>query len=105
MVEAEKSLFEFASVIIGGHRFALVDWERARKARKCERPTCTRVQMVVVVVRMVMVMMLMTVMMIIMTMMAKMMMNATDMHHGADQPDARCQVPKRQAEPKGVSKK
>ena len=105
MVEAEKSLFEFASVIIGGHRLALVDWERARKARKCERPTCTRVQMVVVVVRMVMVMMLMTVMMIIMTMMVKMMMNATDMHHGADQPDARCQVPKRQAEPKGVSKK
>ena len=105
MVEAEKSLFEFASVIIGGHRLAQVDWERARKARKCERPTCTRVQMVVVVVRMVMVMMLMTVMMIIMAMMVKMMMNATDMHHGADQPDARCQVPKRQAEPKGVSKK
>ena len=101
MVEAEKSLFEFASVIIGGHRLATVDWERARKARKCERPTCTRVQMVVVVVRMV----VMTVMMMIMTMMVKMMMNATDMHHGADQPDARCQVPKRQAEPKGVSKK
>ena len=101
VVEAEKSLFEFASVIIGGHRLALVDWERARRARKCERPTCTRVQMVVVVVRMVMVMMLMTVMMIIM----KMMMNATEMHHGVDQPDARCQVPKRQAEPKGVSKK
>lgn len=58
-------------------------------------------QIVVVVVRMVMVIMLMTVMMIIM----KMMINATDMHHGADQPDARCQVPKRQAEPKGVSKK
>ena len=54
---------------------------------------------------MVMVIVLMTVMMMIMTMMAKMMMNATDMHHGADQPDARCQVPKRQAEPKGVSKK
>ena len=49
-----------------------------------------------------MVIMLMTVM-IIMTMMAK--MNATEMHHGADQPDARCQVPMRQAEPKGVSKK
>ena len=60
--------------------------------------------MVVVVVRRVMVIMLMTVM-IIMTMMAKIMMKATDMHHGADQPDARCQVPKRQAEPKGVSKK
>ena len=105
MVEAEKSLFEFASVIIGGHRLATVDWERARTARKCERPTCTRVQMVVVVVRMVMVIMLMTLMMMIMTMIVKMMMNATDMHHGADQPDARCQVPKRQAEPKGVSKK
>ena len=65
MVEAEKSLFEFASVIIGGHRLALVNWERARRARKCERPTCTRVQMVVVVVRRVMVIMLMTVMMII----------------------------------------
>ena len=63
--------------------------------------------MVVVVVRMVMVIMLMTVMMMMMamTMMAKIMMKATDMHHGADQPDARCQVPKRQAEPKGVSKK
>ena len=94
MAEAEKSLFEFASVIIGGHRLALVDWERARRARKCERPTCTRVQMVVLVVRMVKVMMIM-----------KMMIKATNMHHGADQPDARCQVPKRKAEPKGVSKK